>query len=82
MEQDTEKSADATRFEAGDDASQSNEELGAFQAEREALAADLAQAKATTIASSSIVRTVECGSFGPVRPSETEERFFHLVTVF
>ena len=44
MEQDTEKTADATRFEAGDDASQSNEELGAFLAEREALAADLAQA--------------------------------------
>ena len=33
------------------------------------------------IASSSIVRTVDFGSFGPVGVSETVDRFFHLATV-
>jgi len=34
------------------------------------------------MASSSIVRTVDLGSFGPVRASEMEDRFFHLAIVF
>ena len=34
------------------------------------------------MASSSIVRTVDLGSFGPVRASQTDERFFHLAIVF
>jgi hypothetical protein len=38
--------------------------------------------KATTIASSSIASTVDFGSFGPVRRSATEVRFFHFATVF
>jgi hypothetical protein len=34
------------------------------------------------IASSSIARTVDFGSFGPVGRSATELRFFHFATVF
>src|SRR4051812_22351561 len=34
------------------------------------------------MASSSLESTVERGSFGPVRSSWTEGRFFHLATVF
>jgi hypothetical protein len=34
------------------------------------------------IASSSIARTVDLGSFGHVRSSQTEARFFHLAMVF
>lgn len=34
------------------------------------------------MASSSTVRTVDRGSFGPVGRSATEVRFFHLATVF
>ena len=33
-------------------------------------------------ASSSIERTVDLGSFGPVGRSAAEVRFFHLATVF
>jgi hypothetical protein len=33
-------------------------------------------------ASCSIVRTLDFGSFGPVRRSSTELRVFHLATVF
>ena len=36
----------------------------------------------STIASSSIVRIVDFGFFGPVGVSETDDRFFHLATVF
>jgi hypothetical protein len=38
--------------------------------------------KATTMASSSIDRIVDLGSFGPVRRSPTELRAFHLRAVF
>jgi len=38
--------------------------------------------KATMMASSSIDRTVDLASLGPVARSETEARFFHLATVF
>jgi len=38
--------------------------------------------KAMMIASSSRDSAVERGSFGPVRSSQTEERFFHLPIVF
>ena len=34
------------------------------------------------IASSSAESTVDLGSFGPVRRSATEDRFFHFATVF
>jgi hypothetical protein len=37
---------------------------------------------ATTTASSSTVRTVDRGSFGPVRRSATVVRAFHLAMVF
>ena len=37
---------------------------------------------ATTTASSSCDRTVECASFGPVGTSATDDRFFHFATVF
>ena len=38
--------------------------------------------KATMIASSSTVRTVDFGAFGPVFRSAVEARFFHFPTVF
>jgi hypothetical protein len=38
--------------------------------------------KATAIASSSGVRTVDFGSLGPVGTSATEVRFRHVATVF
>ena len=38
--------------------------------------------KATMIASSSTESTVDLGSRGPVRKSLTDDRFFHLATVF
>jgi len=38
--------------------------------------------KATMIASSSIVSTVDFGAFGPVGQSATVSRPFHLATVF
>ena len=37
---------------------------------------------ATTTASSSIVSVVDLGSFGPVRRSAVDDRFFHLAIVF
>ena len=38
--------------------------------------------KATITASSSMLRTVEAASLGPVGRSATDPRFFHLATVF
>ena len=42
----------------------------------------IVERKATTTASSSADRTVDLGSLGPVRRSETDFRDFHLATVF